>query len=64
MGELIIEALKDGTIDMIATDHAPHSEQEKSKGLKNSPFGIVGIEIAFPLLYTELVMKNVISLGK
>ena len=58
----LIEGLKDGTIDMIATDHAPHSEEEKSKGLEKSAFGITGIEIAFPLLYTHLVKKGVISL--
>ncbi len=60
----LIEGIKDGTIDMIATDHAPHSEEEKSKGLKDSAFGIVGIETAFPLLYTYLVKKNVITLEK
>ena len=58
----LIEGLKDGTIDMIATDHAPHSEEEKSKGLEKSAFGITGIEIAFPLLYTHLVKKGVITL--
>ncbi len=57
----LIGGLRDGTIDMIATDHAPHSAEEKSKGLQGSAFGIVGIETAFPLLYTELVLKNVIS---
>ncbi len=60
----LIEGVKDGTIDMIATDHAPHSAEEKSKGLSGSSFGIVGLETAFPVLYTELVKKNVISLGK
>lgn len=60
----LIEGVKDGTIDMIATDHAPHSEEEKSKGLEKSAFGIVGIETAFPLLYTHLVKKNVITLEK
>ena len=49
---------------MIATDHAPHSAEEKSKGLKNSAFGIVGLETAFSVLYTELVKKNIISLEK
>ncbi len=58
----LIEGLKDGTIDMIATDHAPHSQEEKNKGLKDSAFGIVGIETAFPLLYTYLVKENIISL--
>ncbi|MBQ0098453.1 MAG: dihydroorotase [Oscillospiraceae bacterium] len=60
----LIEGIKDGTIDMIATDHAPHSADEKSKGLANSAFGIVGIETAFPLLYTKLVKTNIISLEK
>ena len=58
----LIEGLKDGTIDMIATDHAPHSEEEKSKGLDGSAFGIVGIETAFPLLYTYLVKEDIISM--
>ena len=56
----LIEGLKDGTIDMIATDHAPHSTEEKSRGLKDSAFGIVGIETAFPLLYTNLVRPGII----
>ncbi len=60
----LIEGIKDGTIDMIATDHAPHSPEEKSRGLEKSPFGIVGLEVAFPLLYTELVKKDVISIEK
>ena len=60
----LIEGIQDGTIDMIATDHAPHSEAEKAKGLAGSAFGIVGLETAFPLLYTHLVMKGVISLDR
>jgi len=60
--EALIEGIKDGTIDMIATDHAPHSEEEKSKGLDGSSFGIVGIETAFPLLYTYLVKENIITM--
>ena len=60
----LLEGLKDGTIDMIATDHAPHSLEEKSKGLLSSSFGIVGLETAFPLLYTYLVKEGVISLEK
>ncbi|MCH5189185.1 MAG: dihydroorotase [Oscillospiraceae bacterium] len=60
----LIEGIKDGTIDMIATDHAPHSDEEKSKGLRDSSFGIVGIESAFQLIYTHLVKKNIISLKK
>lgn len=62
--EALIEGIKDGTIDCIATDHAPHSEEEKSRGLEKSPFGIVGIEYAFPLLYTHLVKKGIITLEK
>ena len=58
----LIEGLLDGTVDMIATDHAPHSEEEKSKGLKNSMMGVVGIETAFPVLYTHLVKKGIMSL--
>ena len=60
----LTEALQDGTIDMIATDHAPHSAEEKSGGLKKSLMGISGIETAFPLLYTHLVKTGVISLEK
>ncbi len=60
----LVDGVKDGTIDMIATDHAPHSEEEKSKGLNGSLMGVIGLESAFPVLYTELVMKNVISLEK
>ena len=60
----LIEGIKDGTIDVIATDHAPHSKEEKSKGLKDSLMGVVGIETAFSVLYTELVEKNIISLEK
>lgn len=53
--EALIQGLLDGTIDMIANDHAPHSEEEKNKGMVESPFGIVSIETAFPLLYTHFV---------
>ena len=60
----LIEGIKDGTIDMIATDHAPHSAAEKSKGLSGSAFGIVGLETAFPALYTHLVMPGIITLDK
>ncbi len=60
----LIEGIKDGTIDMIATDHAPHSEEEKSKGLLKSAMGIVGLETAFPVLYTRLVKENIISLER
>lgn len=62
--EALLEAIKDGTIDMIATDHAPHSKEEKSLGLEKSAFGIVGLEIAFPLLYTNLVLKDIITLDR
>jgi dihydroorotase len=60
----LIEGIVDGTIDMIATDHAPHSAEEKSKGLKGSLNGIVGLETAFPILYTHLVKKGIITLEK
>ena len=60
----LLNGVIDGTIDVIATDHAPHSQEEKSKGLKNSPFGITGIETAFSLLYTYLVKQNVISFDR
>ena len=60
----ILEGIIDGTIDMIATDHAPHSAEEKARGLEKSAFGIVGLETAFPLLYTYLVRENIISLEK
>ena len=60
----LIEGIVDGTIDMIATDHAPHSAEEKSKGLALSMMGVVGIETAFPVLYTHLVKTGVISLEK
>ncbi len=62
--EALIEGIIDGTIDMIATDHAPHSEEEKRKGLDGSAFGIVGLETAFPLLYTHLVMENIIPMER
>ena len=60
----LIEGIKDGTIDMIATDHAPHSAEEKSKGLEKSAFGIVGIETAFQLMYTYFVKTNIITLER
>ncbi len=62
--QALIEGIKDGTIDMIATDHAPHSAEEKSRGLEKSAFGIVGLETAFQLLYTHLVKKDIISLER
>ena len=60
----LIEGLKDGTIDMIATDHAPHSAEEKSKGLEKSLMGVVGIETAFSVVYTHLVKTGIITLEK
>ena len=60
----LIEGILDGTIDMIATDHAPHSKEEKAKGLKDSLMGVVGLETAFPVLYTQLVKKGVIPIQK
>lgn len=60
----LIEGLCDGTIDCIATDHAPHTAEEKGRGLANSPFGIVGLETSFAVLYTHLVLKDIISLER
>lgn len=60
----LIEGIKDGTIDMMATDHAPHSAEEKGRGLEKSLMGVVGLETAFPVLYTELVKKNIITLER
>ena len=60
--DALIEGLLDGTIDCIATDHAPHSAEEKSKGLRGSAFGIVGLETAFPVLYTRLVKPGILPL--
>ncbi len=62
--EALLQGVIDGTIDMIATDHAPHSAEEKAKGLEKSAFGIVGLETAFPVLYTKLVKTGVITLEK
>ncbi len=60
----LVEGIVDGTIDMIATDHAPHSAEEKGKGLAGSAFGVVGLETAFPVLYTKLVKTGVITLER
>lgn len=60
--EALLEGILDGTIDVIATDHAPHGVEEKRKGLEEAPFGIVGLETAFPLLYTHLVCEGKLSL--
>ena len=62
--QALIEGICDGTIDMIATDHAPHSAEEKSRGLEKSAFGIVGIETAFPIMYTHLVKTGIISMER
>ena len=62
--DALIAGILDGTIDMIATDHAPHSAEEKSRGLEKSAFGVVGIETAFPILYTYLVKPGVLTLDK
>ncbi|MNM97491.1 Dihydroorotase [compost metagenome] len=62
--EACIQAIEDGTIDIIVTDHAPHSEDEKAKGMQLAPFGIVGFETAFPLLYTKFVATGKWSLAK
>ena len=60
--EALVQGILDGTIDMIATDHAPHSSEEKSKGLEHSAFGIVGLETALPVLYTHLVKPGILTL--
>ena len=58
----MIEGILDGTIDMIATDHAPHSREEKSRGLQGSAFGVVGLETAFPAMYTHFVRTGILSM--
>ena len=60
----LMEGIVDGTIDMIATDHAPHSAEEKAKGLEKSAFGVVGLETALAAMYTHLVKPGIISLEK
>lgn len=60
--QALLDAVRDGTIDMLATDHAPHSAEEKSKGFAGSAFGIVGMETAFPVVYTHLVEKGIIGI--
>lgn len=62
--QALLKGVIDGTIDMIATDHAPHSAEEKSNGFNGSPFGITGIETAFPVLYTKLVKPGIVSLDR
>ena len=60
--EALVQGLIDGTIDCVATDHAPHSAEEKAKGLEKSAFGVVGLETAFPALYTHLVQTGLVPL--
>ncbi len=62
--DALLEGIQDGTIDMIATDHAPHSAEEKARGLEKSAFGVVGLETAFPLLWTKLVKPGLLSLDR
>lgn len=62
--EALLEGIADGTIDMIATDHAPHSAEEKSRGLEKSLMGVVGLETAFPVMYTYLVKNGIITLER
>ncbi len=62
--EALIEGINDGTLGMLITDHAPHSPEEKSKGLAGSPFGIVGLETAFPLVYTYLIEKGIVTMDR
>ena len=62
--EALVAGILDGTIDMIATDHAPHSAEEKAKGLEKSAFGVVGIETAFPILYTHLVKPGILTMER
>ena len=62
--DALIEGIRDGTIDMIATDHAPHSAEEKARGLEKSAMGVVGLETAFPVLYTKLVKTGIITPDK
>lgn len=62
--QALITGILDGAIDMIATDHAPHSPEEKSRGLEKSAFGIVGLETAFPLLYTHLVKPGMLTMER
>jgi dihydroorotase len=62
--DALIQGVLDGTIDVIATDHAPHSVDEKSRGLAGSAFGIVGIETAFSVMYTHFVKTGVMTMEK
>jgi dihydroorotase len=60
----LVHGILDGTIDMIATDHAPHSDEEKARGLKDAPMGVVGLEIAFAVMYTYFVKTGILTLEK
>lgn len=62
--DALVEGLKDGTIDVVATDHAPHTAEEKSRGLAGSAMGVVGLETSFAVIYTKLVREGVITLEK
>ena len=62
--DALIEGVCDGTIDMLATDHAPHSREEKSRGLRGSLMGVVGLETAFPVVYTELCLPGIVPLAR
>ncbi|MBQ1253354.1 MAG: dihydroorotase [Alistipes sp.] len=62
--DALVEGLKDGTIDVVATDHAPHTAEEKSRGLERSAMGVVGLETSFAVVYTKLVLEGVITLEK
>ena len=62
--DALIEGIQDGTIDVVATDHAPHTAEEKSRGLERSAMGVVGLETSFAVIYTKLVKEGVISLEK
>ena len=60
----LVEGLLDGTIDIIATDHAPHAAEEKAGGLEKSLMGVVGLETAFPVLYTHLVRPGILTVER
>ena len=62
--QALIAGIVDGTIDMIATDHAPHSAEEKGRGLEKSAMGVVGLETSFPACYTHLVKPGIITMEK
>lgn len=62
--DALVQGIIDGTIDMIATDHAPHSAEEKGRGLEKSVFGVVGLETAFPMMYTYFVKTGIITMER